>query len=376
MVAPTTSAPAAPTRPVSSRKRAANRRNAKSSTGPRTPLGKATSARNATTHGIFCRDLLLPGEDEWMFRWVREGVIRRLRPQDPLELMLVDRIVQAQWRLNRCQAAEHLDHDHQAARLREQGQRAIRRFERRHGTRQDLLDEPQPGDDRLLFELDLLERLAATDITSARGLTLHLSLRGTADRTMERLGGYEQRLERTIHRAMLELRQLRGTPTKTWPDLPPSPYAGRVEVEMPGEEEEDDRDDERADPDGGDATPSPRYAGERAGERGEPRGECNPRPIRGDAPSDDPMPATAGAAPSPCAARPSPQPAPRRTGEREPEQVAPAQNEPTAEISAASIEPAVTSDDASRPPERGAGAPPAHDPTARAPGGPPRDPRR
>ena len=37
---------------TSERQQAANRRNARSSTGPRTPLGRKTSAMNATRHGL------------------------------------------------------------------------------------------------------------------------------------------------------------------------------------------------------------------------------------------------------------------------------------------------------------------------------------
>ena len=396
MVAP--NQPASP-RALSPKKRLANRRNAQKSTGPRTEAGKARSARNRTSHGIFCRDLLLPGEDERMFRRIRESVIQRLRPQDALELMFVDRIVQAQWRLNRCQAAEHLDHDHHAVRVREQAQRDVRRFERRHGTRKDLLDDPQPGDDRLLFELELLERLAATDITSTRGFTLHLALRSTVDRTLERLSGYEQRLERTMHRALLELRHLRGTPPKTWADLPISPYAGRVEEEAEHHDEPNDAGDakDEAEPAGdadtsaadtgetnisdaptadaptGDAlTPSPRHSGERAGERGELPVAANPRPIRPSAPSDTPPPArsrASSATSSPRAADPSPHPA-----DHEPN--APAQNEPTAEEPAASTAQATSSTDptAAPPPDPESAHPIV--PLAPAPAPPPRDPPR
>jgi hypothetical protein len=65
MVAPNESS--SKSKPVSSRKRAANRANARKSTGPRTPEGKARSSRNAISHGIYCQNLLLPGED-WTTR--------------------------------------------------------------------------------------------------------------------------------------------------------------------------------------------------------------------------------------------------------------------------------------------------------------------
>jgi hypothetical protein len=48
---------------ISAKKLAANRANAKKSTGPRTPEGKRRSSKNAVTHGMFCNDTVLPGED-------------------------------------------------------------------------------------------------------------------------------------------------------------------------------------------------------------------------------------------------------------------------------------------------------------------------
>ena len=53
---------------ASARKVAANRRNAHRSTGPRTPTGKAVSARNAVRHGILSRSPVIEGverEAEW-----------------------------------------------------------------------------------------------------------------------------------------------------------------------------------------------------------------------------------------------------------------------------------------------------------------------
>jgi hypothetical protein len=41
----------------------ANRRNARLSTGPKTPEGKARAARNRSLHGLRSRNLLLPTED-------------------------------------------------------------------------------------------------------------------------------------------------------------------------------------------------------------------------------------------------------------------------------------------------------------------------
>src|SRR5690349_7283817 len=91
---------------VSPKKRRANRRNARKSTGPRTAAGKRRSAMNSTTHGIFCSRLLLAGEDRVDLFTIREGYLQKLAPQDIYELSLVHQIFSAQWRLMRAQRAE------------------------------------------------------------------------------------------------------------------------------------------------------------------------------------------------------------------------------------------------------------------------------
>src|SRR4051794_36268654 len=75
-------------------KLAANRANAMKSTGPRTERGKRRSSMNGVTHGMFCREIVLPDEDAGEFERFRIAVLRRLSPQDVVELMLCDRIVE------------------------------------------------------------------------------------------------------------------------------------------------------------------------------------------------------------------------------------------------------------------------------------------
>src|SRR4029079_10543998 len=82
-------------RPASSRRLRASRTNARRSTGPRSVAGKRRSSQNATSHGIYCRDLVLPGESQAEFRAYRDAFLLRLNPQDVLELLIVDRIVGA-----------------------------------------------------------------------------------------------------------------------------------------------------------------------------------------------------------------------------------------------------------------------------------------
>src|SRR3954463_6394427 len=82
-------------RTSSARRLRANRNNARRSSGPRTAAGKRRSSQNATSHGVFCRDLVLPGESRQEFDAFRNAFLLRLSPQDVLELLIVDRIVSA-----------------------------------------------------------------------------------------------------------------------------------------------------------------------------------------------------------------------------------------------------------------------------------------
>ncbi len=72
-------------------------------TGPRTPAGKAVAARNATTHGLFARDIVLPalGEDPEGYRQVADELAAQLQPENLLEQHYVEKIAAASWRLRR-----------------------------------------------------------------------------------------------------------------------------------------------------------------------------------------------------------------------------------------------------------------------------------
>lgn len=85
---------------------AANRRNARLSTGPRTGEGKAIVAGNATRHGLLSAKALVEGEDEALLVEFGKRMRAELRPVGELEELLVDRIVSSSWRLRRLLAVE------------------------------------------------------------------------------------------------------------------------------------------------------------------------------------------------------------------------------------------------------------------------------
>ena len=84
----------------------ANRRNARKSTGPKTPQGKAVVAFNALQHGLLSRGAALQGESEADLVDLGKRLRRQLTPLGELELLLVDRIVSTAWRLRRAIALE------------------------------------------------------------------------------------------------------------------------------------------------------------------------------------------------------------------------------------------------------------------------------
>ena len=87
---------------TSDRRNAANRANAALSTGPRTEHGKSVSSRNAATHGLTSETLVIfHWESEDAFYALQDAFHARFQPLDPVEALLVDRMVDTTWRRNR-----------------------------------------------------------------------------------------------------------------------------------------------------------------------------------------------------------------------------------------------------------------------------------
>jgi len=84
----------------------ANRRNTRSSTGPKSRAGKAESKMNAMKHGLLAADLVVRGEDPVEFAGVLENLVDELQPQGPLEEQLVERVAACMWRLRRLYRVE------------------------------------------------------------------------------------------------------------------------------------------------------------------------------------------------------------------------------------------------------------------------------
>jgi hypothetical protein len=86
---------------ISEKQLAANRANAKKSTGPKTPGGKHNSSRNALTHGLLSKSILVPGESEDRFLELLRQHINEWQPATPTAYAYVETAVVCLWRLRR-----------------------------------------------------------------------------------------------------------------------------------------------------------------------------------------------------------------------------------------------------------------------------------
>ena len=84
----------------------ASRENAKKSTGPRTPEGKANSSKNALKHGLMAQDAVIPGEDPAAFDRHLSNVENTYLPRNYIEKQIVRQIADTMWRIQRLSRIE------------------------------------------------------------------------------------------------------------------------------------------------------------------------------------------------------------------------------------------------------------------------------
>ena len=85
---------------------AANRANARKSTGPRSAEGKAASSQNALKSGIHAESQVIRGEDPAALDALTSEYHARFQPASPDERCLVDALIDAEWLLRRLRRAE------------------------------------------------------------------------------------------------------------------------------------------------------------------------------------------------------------------------------------------------------------------------------
>jgi hypothetical protein len=160
----------------------ANRLNAQKSTGPITEEGKAISSQNATTHGLFCRDMLVKGEDPVELVQIKDGLLRSLAPRDMQELLLAEQIIGFHWKLRRLRSAETEAYEDQAQIMKTE----LWQFRAAQEKDPKARAVPEP----------------------AAGLVMWRMLEDVKDPTLERLSRYEQRLLNCLNRCMKQLHSL------------------------------------------------------------------------------------------------------------------------------------------------------------------------
>jgi hypothetical protein len=84
----------------------ANRRNAKKSTGPRTPAGKAKSRLNAVRDGLTGQITTLSEADRPFFDQLNSEILADFKPQTAMERKLANAIAWDTWRLDHLRAIE------------------------------------------------------------------------------------------------------------------------------------------------------------------------------------------------------------------------------------------------------------------------------
>ena len=183
---------------ISERKRLANQRNAKKSTGPKTLKGKKRSSMNAITHGVFCQEVCILKEDRPLFVELRREFIGTLKPQNLLELSFVDAIIETHWKLRRMRITEALAHEHE---LREHLKEEKKDFDKEMQSKSD------PDYCAVVAAMKMMDR---------------------EPDNLEKYTRLQQRLQSMVHRNLKELRLFREN-QKELDALPPSPFEKTVD---------------------------------------------------------------------------------------------------------------------------------------------------
>ena len=103
-----------------------NRKNALKSTGPKSTVGKATSAKNRLSHGVLSSHLILPNENREEYNALLAELQQELMPQGVMEMALVERIAISLWRQRRLVRAESSEIELRQSTSREDALREIR----------------------------------------------------------------------------------------------------------------------------------------------------------------------------------------------------------------------------------------------------------
>ncbi len=191
---------------TSLRKIEANRRNVLKSTGPRTVEGKAVVARNAMTHGLRARQVLIDGESQDEFEWLHEAMVAERKPVGVLEHELVETIVVSLWRLKRAkrievEIIEHFSEEPEQAKAEQLPFRVIIR-KTYEGGREETEEEvggPMPEDEPERVEPRRRRTLGEAVIAGLEGAGV-----------LGKFARYEAHIARMLFGSIRELERLQG----------------------------------------------------------------------------------------------------------------------------------------------------------------------
>jgi hypothetical protein len=77
------------------------RANGAKSRGPKTEAGRKISSRNAVTHGLYAKGVVLAKESPEQFQEMLDAYIDQFQPHGPAEIDLIEEMVAAKWRQRR-----------------------------------------------------------------------------------------------------------------------------------------------------------------------------------------------------------------------------------------------------------------------------------
>jgi hypothetical protein len=198
----------------------ANRRNAQKSTGPKTDEGKAEVRGNALKHGLLSQDALLPIEDEAAFIELSERLRSEAQPVGELENMLVERIIDARWRLRRLVRVEAgiFTWEHYGE-LAERNRKVARRYVK-HQIRdeyEEFIDTDISTAKRNITDIQELKKYFVESCeleakqnaeTATLGRTFIRDAQGA--NAFSKLSRYEASIEGRLYRALHELQRLQA----------------------------------------------------------------------------------------------------------------------------------------------------------------------
>ena len=90
----------------SQRKIDSARANGAKSHGPKTEAGRKISSRNAVTHGLYSKGVVIAKESTEQYQEMLDAYIQQFQPIGPVELDLVEEMVAAKWRQRRLWSIE------------------------------------------------------------------------------------------------------------------------------------------------------------------------------------------------------------------------------------------------------------------------------